>query len=126
MLAAVLVLSNVVQLGSAIVCVGSDGRVDIEPSVCICCAEAVSHDGRARTGPAPASSSCSDCVYVPLRVPPLKPKAPQLSTADINAEDRMLDSTSDGRAKFDFAVHVNYMDQQWRSLLSLSTVVLLT
>jgi len=126
MLATVLVLSNVAQLGSAIVCVGSDGHIDIESSVCTCCAPTASHDGWARTGPAPANPSCSDCVDVPLRVPPLKPKAPQLSTADIDAEGRMPASTCNGRSRFDFVVHAKHMDQHPQSLLSISTVVLLT
>jgi hypothetical protein len=126
LVAAVLVLSNVAQLGSAVVCVGSDGHVEVEPSVCACCAVTASHDERVPAGLAPASSSCRNCVDVPLRVPPLKPKAPQLSAADINAESRTLASTCNGRSSFDFVVHVNHMDQHWQSLFPLSTVVLLT
>jgi len=126
LVAAVLVLSNVAQLGSAVVCVGSDGHVAVEPSVCACCAVTASHDERVPAGLAPASSSCSNCVDVPLRVSLLKPKAPQLSTADFNAEGRTLASACDGRSRFDFVVHVNHTDQHWQSLSSLSTIVLLT
>ena len=126
MLAAVLVLNSGAQLGGAVVCVGSDGHVDVETSVRTCCAVSVSHDMRVYAERTPASCVCKDCVDVPLRVPPLKPKTPQLSTADINAEGRALASTCDGSSRFDFVVHVNHMDQHWQTLFSLSTVVLLT
>ncbi len=46
MLIAVLVLSSGARLGGAVVCVGSDGHVDIEASVCSCCAVSESHDER--------------------------------------------------------------------------------
>jgi hypothetical protein len=65
-------------------------------------------------------------VAVPLRVPPLKPKAPELSAAEFNAEGRTLASTCGGRSRFDFVVPVNHMDLHWQSLSFLSTVVLLT
>jgi hypothetical protein len=126
MLAAALVLSNAPQIGTGLVCMGSDGHVDVGPSVCTCCAAPASHDERVHAEGAPASSSCRDCVDVPLRVPPLNSKAPQLSFADINAEGRTLTSTCDGRSRFDFVVPMNHMDQHWQSLFSLSTVVLLT
>ncbi|MCP4896753.1 MAG: hypothetical protein GY906_07215 [bacterium] len=126
LLAAVLVLGNVAQLGSAVVCVGADCDVEVEPLDCNCCAVTDSNNENLPAGLAPSSSSCSYCVDVPLSVPPLKPKTPQLSSTDINADGRTFASTCDGRSDFDFVVHANHMDQHWQSLFSLSTVVLLT
>ena len=82
MLAAVLVLSNASQIGARVVCTGSDGHVDVEPSGCTCCAVIVSDDERFDDGLAPTSPSCTDCVDVPLKVPILKSKAPQLRDSD--------------------------------------------
>ena len=122
MLVAVLVLSNAAQIGARVVCMGSDGHVDVEPSGCTCCAVIVSDDERFDDGLAPTSPSCSDCVDVPLRVPPLKSKAPQLLTPDNCAEGRTIAPRCGGV----FLVHGNQVDQHWQSLSSLSTVVLLT
>jgi len=125
-LAAALVLSNATQIGAGVVCLVSDGRVDVEPSVCTCCAAIVSHDEGVDHGPAPTSPSCSDCVDIPLRVPTLKSNAPQPSARDMSAEFRTVAPSCGGVCRIDLLVHGNQKDQQWQSLSSLSTVVVLT
>ena len=126
MLATVLAMSGTAEFGAAVVCVGSDGHVDIESSVCACCTLTVSHDERVHSGLVPASPSCSDCVDVPLRVLPLKSKDTQLSAPLINAEGRPPALNWGGGSRTDLLVLGNQMDQHWQSLSSLSTVVLLT
>ena len=125
-LAAALVLSNAAQIGAGVVCMRFDGHDDVELSVCTCCAVIVSHNERIDCGLTPTSPSCSDCVDVPLRVPTLKSKAPQLSTPDNGAEGRTVAPSCGGVCRIDLLVHGNQMDQHWHSLSSLSTIVLLT
>jgi len=126
LLAATLVLSNAAQIGAGIVCMGSDGHGVVEPSVCTCCSVIVSHDQRMDDGLAPASSSCTGCVDVPLSVPPLNSRAPQLSPPDKKAENRTVVPICGGVCRIGLVVHGYQMGQNWRSLSSLSTVVLLT
>jgi len=125
MLAAVLVLSNAAQTGAVIVCVGSDYPVDVESSVCTCCAVTVSHYEKIHAEMAPASSACIDCVDVPLRVPTLNSKAPELSFPHINTKGRTIVPICSGSSKIDLLIHRNQMDQRWQSLCSLSTVAIL-
>jgi len=120
MVAAALVLSNAAQIGAVVVCMGSDCHVDVEPPVCTCCASIVSHDESFDL--APTSPSCSDCcVDVPLSVPPLKSKAPQLLIPDSSVDGRITAPVCSGV----FLIHGKQMDQHWQFLSSLSTVVLL-
>lgn len=125
-LAAALALSNATQIGAGVVCLVSDGQVDVEPSVCTCCAVMVSHDEGVDHGLAPTTPSCSDCVDIPLRVPTLKSNAPQPSTRGMSAEFGTVAPNCGGSCRIDLLVHGNQMDQHWQSLSSLSTVVLLT
>ena len=126
MLAAVLVLGNSAQLGAAVLCVGSDGHVEVESWLCACCSGTASRDAGTHSGLAPASPSCDDCVDVPLKVPPLEPKAPQLFTAHINAGCCTPASSCSAGSSAGLLVHRNQMDQHWQTLSCLSTVVLVT
>jgi len=126
MLAAMLVLSNAAQIGAAVVCKGSDGHRDVESSVCSCCAVTALHDETLHDGSVPAGPSCSDCVDVPLRMPPLNPKASRLSPPDIVGESRVLALSCGMGCRDLLAVPAGVMDQHWQSLSHLSTVVLLT
>ncbi len=124
-LAVLLCLGGAAQFGAAVVCIGSDGHVDAEPSVCTCCAGTASHDDRVHSGLMPASPTCSDCVNVLLRMPPLRSRDAQLSTPHIGAEERMP-AQSCGSCRIDLVVPAKQMDQHWQSLFPVSTVVLLT
>ena len=126
MLAAVVGLSSTVQLGAAVVCVGFDGHDKDESSPCTCCIVYASHDEGVRFSQASTSPECSDCVGVPLRVPPFKSKEPQLFTPRINAEGRMAARVCGGGWRSVLSVPVGAVDQHWRSLSELSTIVLLT
>jgi hypothetical protein len=126
MAAAVLILSNAAQLGAGVFCIGSDGHVDIESSVCACCTPAVPHDDQVESGLAPASPSCSDCVDVPLRLVPLKAEDTRFCPPFINTEGSPVAVSRAGGSRTVLLVPGNHMDQHWRSLSSLSTVILLT
>ena len=125
-LAAMLALSNAAQLGSSVVCVGSDGHIDVETSICTCCSVPASHSESFHSELAPAIPSCSDCVDVPMSVPSNKSGTPLLSTPHIKAEGRMIALSSAGGCKTGLLFEANQMDQHWHSLSPLSTVVLLT
>jgi hypothetical protein len=126
MAAAVLILSNAAQLGAGVFCVGSDGHVDIESSVCACCTPAVPHDDQVESGLAPASPSCSDCVDVPLRRVPLKAEDTRFFPPLINTEGSPFALIWAGGGRTVPVVLGHPMDQHWQSLSSLSTVILLT
>ena len=123
-LAAMLALSNAAQLGSSVVCVGSDGHIDVETSICACCFEPSSHDEIFHSELAPAIPSCSDCVDVPMSVPSDKSGTPLLSTPQ--AEGRIVGLSSAGDCGTGLLFEAKQMDQHWQSLSPLSTVVLLT
>jgi len=124
MLAAMLALSNAAQLGSSVVCVGSDGHIDVETVVCTCCSVPASHGESFHSELAPSIPSCSDCVDVPMSVPSDKSGTPLLSTPQ--AEGRMIALSIAGGCRTGLLFPANQMDQHWQSLSSLSTVVLLT
>jgi len=126
MLGAVVGLGSTAQLGAAVVCVGFDGHDEDESSPCTCCIVYASHDEGVRFTQAPTSPECSDCVGVPLRVPPFKSKELQLFTPRINAEGRTAARVCGGGWISDLSAPVDAVDQHWRSLSQLSTVVLLT
>jgi hypothetical protein len=126
MLAAALALGSTGQLDGTVACVGFVGQVDVESSSCTCCAVSASHDDSIRTGLAPALPSCDDCVDVQLRVLPLRFKGNQLSAFCINADGRRLALSSGGGCSNHLLAVMGQVDQRWRSLSPLSTVVLLT
>ena len=126
MLGAIVAIGGTAQLGAAVVCVGFDGHDENEPSPCTCCIVYASHDEGVRFSQASTSPECRDCVGVLLRVPPFKSKEPQLFTPRINAEGRTAARVCGGGWRSVLSVPVDAVDQHWRSLSELSTVVLLT
>jgi len=126
MLTAMLVLSNGAQLGGAIFCVSSGGQVDVETLVCACCAVSALHDERDHAESAPASSSCRDCVDVPIRVPPFKIDAPPFFLARIDAMGRTVTSACDGVKTLDRVDPIDRMGRYCQTLFHLSAVVILT
>jgi len=126
MMAAALVLSNASQIGARVVCIVSDCHVDIEPSVCSCCSVNASDNEMFDFDPPHTNPSCSDCIDVPLSVPPLTSKPPQLSTPENSAEGRTAAPSCGGDCRINLVVRGNQMDQHWLSLVPLSTIVLLT
>ena len=125
MLVATLVLSNAAQLG-AVACVGPDGHVDFEPSLCTCCVVLDSHNDKGHPGLTSSSPICSDCVDVPLRVPLFKSKKTQLSIPDNGLENSTQGLLMSGGCRNDQLFLTDRMDHHWQSLAPLTTVVLLT
>jgi len=124
--AALLVLSNAAQLGASVVCVGSDGHIDVRPSFCACCSAPDSHGERVPSELAPAIPSCSDCVEVPVMVTSVESRAPQLSVPQITAEGRIVAQSGARSFGTGLLFPGSRMDQQRQSLSPLSTVVILT
>jgi hypothetical protein len=126
LLVAMLVLSSGAQLGAAVACVGPDGHVDFEPSLCTCCIVPASHDYEGHSGLTSSSPICSDCVDVPLRVPLFKSKKTQLSIPDNGLENSTQGLLMSGGCRNDQLFLTDRMDHHWQSLAPLTTVVLLT
>ena len=125
-LAALLVLNTVALNGAAVVCVGADGSVDVESSICTCCSVPDSLDARALSGFAPTDSSCSDCVDVPLNAPLFRSKDTRLSMSRCSEENRTHALVRNGGGDETRLILPCLADLQGHSLALLSTVVLLT
>jgi hypothetical protein len=112
------------QIGSGVVCVGNDGHIDIESGFEACCSPATSGhaaaDGAALHG---VDSECGPCMDVLIRAPQHLTKevrnfgltaAPfaSLSVEPTGTKARIVEAVSS--------------DQNWRSLVPLSSVILLT
>lgn len=126
MLAAALVLSNAAQLGAFVACVGSDGHIDVESSLCTCCTVSGSHDDEGHSGLTSSHPGCSDCVDVPLKVPLFKSKKTDLSTPHNGLENSTHAHLMGGGWSNDRLFLADRMDRLWQSLSLRSTVVLLT
>ena len=124
--AALLVLSNAARLGVSVVCVGSDGHVDVEALICGCCSAPASAAGNVHPDLAAADPSCTGCVDVQMTVPYVETRTPTLSARHINTAGRIVGPGCAGGCRTGPVVSGNPMDQHWRSLAPLSTVVLLT
>lgn len=85
LLALALVLSGSAQLGVVVLCVGSDCHVAVESAADTCCSESDLEEARAHSGLARNTSSCDDCIDVPLRVPPFKLDLFQLHSVNSGA-----------------------------------------
>ena len=69
----------------AIACICPDGQVKVEAAGCACCDPVSSDDHVVDAASASEQPSCSDCVDVPLRTPPIKASPLQLNDATVPA-----------------------------------------
>ena len=126
LLVAVLAVGSAGLLGATIICVGSDGHIDVEWSLCTCCTVPSSHDEKDSYGLAPTAPSCGgDCVDVELGVTLLNSTDNLFSPPDVNAESRTVVLSSDRSCNDLLAVPANHRDRRSQVLASLSTVVIL-
>jgi len=124
-LVAFLFLSNATQVAGVVICVGLDGHVDIETVFDGCCV--LSAQG-ALSDPADVEatdSGCSDCTDVQLKAPPLRSEGIQPFQPDRNAgcPAYALLSATEIETR---TIEGDDIDQHWKTLTSISTVVLLT
>lgn len=127
LLAAVFAVGSAGLLGAAVVCVGSDGYIDIESSLCTYSTVPTSHDEKVSSGLAPKGPICGgDCVDVELRVTLLNSNDTLLSPPDVNVESRTVVVSSDRNCTDLLAIPANHRLQRSQVLASLSTVVILT
>ena len=117
MLAAVLAVGGTAQFGIAVVCVGSDGHIEVESVFDDCCSPAASHDEA-------GARSCGDCEDVRLKVPHWRTKETQLSSPSIVAEVHTILSHDSGCRNLPF--RADHVEQNSKALSLLATVVLLT
>jgi hypothetical protein len=81
---ALVITSSAGVADAAIACVCPDGEVGVEAAwVCSCCYPADSDGIAADMGSASGNPSCSDCVDVPLRMPPTKNDHPRLHAVTV-------------------------------------------
>lgn len=126
MLATLLVLSNATGVDGFVVCTDDDGPTGAERRSCSCCSDAVSHDEDEQSERAPAGTSCTDCIDVPMSVPSVESRVPGLSASHTISETTIVSPESASGRCTGLAAAGNGSDQHWRLLASLSTVVLLT
>jgi hypothetical protein len=126
MLATLLVLSIGAQSADAVVCLDSDSLVEVAASVCTCCDASEPHDGPDHPESTSTSSSCRDCVQVPLEVPPITIKTPQLSSTNVDSKASLLNEDYDVLCGSDNILVLDPVCHYRQALYPLSTVFLLT
>jgi hypothetical protein len=126
MLAMALALGGAAQLDSMVVCVGSNGHIDVESFLEGCCTLTASDNKSGGAGRTPAVSSCGDCADVQLKKPPLRSKRTHLSPPDLHAVCNLCSQCSGGGSMVRVSDASDRIDQRWRSLVPLSSIVLLT
>lgn len=123
-LATLLVLSSAAQVAAAVVCVGMDGHIDVEPFFQACCmSDAVGARGPA-SGLSPAGSECGDCTDVQLKAPPYRPQGDVLNQA-AGDSGCVVCSLCSNRWRPARSADATATDQRWQVLVPLTAVVLL-
>lgn len=125
LLATLLVVSGAAQISAVVVCVGLDGHADVESLFDNCClsdAGAACDDASDRSD---ADSACGDCTDLQVQERPLRSKEIQAVQPDSDGASPVCTPRSGSGVEIR-TVDITGMDQHWRSLASLSTVVLLT
>jgi len=126
MLAALLILSTTAGVDGFVVCTDDEGPTGADRRSCSCCSEAVLHEEDEHSEQSPMSSSCTDCIDVPMSVPSVESRVPGLSASHTISEATIVSpETASGRSA-GLAVANHRSDLHWRLLELLSTVVLLT
>jgi len=123
--AVMLILSNTAWLGSAVVCVGFDGHVDVESLFEGCCNPDTPDSPSSDKGFVPADPNCGDCTDVELKASSLRSRECQLSHPDLGTGCPVGKQSLGGKRSVRSEVVVG-MDQHWHSLVTISSVVLLT
>jgi len=124
-LAALLVLSSATQVAAVVVCVGLDGHIDIESIFEGCCTSGAAEPRGDSNELSITDAECGDCTDVQLKAPPLRSKETQPFQPGSDTGCALCSLCSSAGAATRTA-DVAVMDQHWRALAPLSTVVLLT
>ena len=123
MLTTLLVLTGAGQLDAVVVCVGLEGHVDLESSFGECCSSSAGPGLAGDTLQTAHGTDCGPCTDLLVTAPQLRAKQIHLAGPALThttATSRELpDSRIEGGER-------TQRDQLWRSLMPLSTVVLLT
>jgi hypothetical protein len=78
----------------AIACICPDGQINFEGADCACCDPVDSDDHVVDAAWAPVQPSCSDCVDVPLRTPPIEANPLQLEDGTVTARGHATPAVS--------------------------------
>jgi hypothetical protein len=124
-LVAFLFLSNATQVAGVVICVGLDGHVDIESIFDGCCILGAPGDRGDSTELSANDSGCSDCTDVQVKAPPLRSKEFQPLQPDRNAGWPACPLPSGTEIATRTAEGAD-IDQHWKTLTPITTVVLLT
>ena len=123
-LVALLMTSTAGLADTAVACICPDGQVEIEAAACSCCS-AENPDNRAVASEWELeSSSCNDCVDIPMRVLPLKNERMHLQSMAVYTRDRATPLTGVTGSEVDRPVLPDHGHPNTLALLS--SVVLLT
>lgn len=124
-LAALLVLSNASQVATAVVCVGLNGHVAVESTFEGCCISYVAGVRGDDVELSTTGSSCGSCTDVQLKAQPLRSDETQpfQPGSDVGCAVCSLCFSAGAATRTADAI---VLDQRWRALAPLSTVVLLT
>ena len=126
LLTAVLILGNVGQLGSAVICIGFDGHVDIESLLKGCCAPGTSSASTEGTLAAGFDSSCGGCTDLQLNYLPFTAQKYHWTQSDVDCGCVPRPPSFSVCGTVRCSVCITETDQHAESLSVLSTVVLLT
>jgi hypothetical protein len=126
MLATLLILSTTAGVDGFVVCTDDDGPTGTDRRSCSCCSDAVSHDEGEHSEQSPASSSCTECIDVPMSVPSVESRVPCFSASHTISEATIVSPESASGRSAGLSVAENRSDQHWRLLALLASVVLLT
>jgi len=124
MLTALLVVGAAVPSVAAVACVCPDGQVEIETAVCSCCSTENPDNRTVASEWELESSSCNDCVDVPLRVLPLKNDRLYIQSTAVNTRDRGTPFADVKGIEVDRPIRPDHGHRLTQTLLS--SVVLLT
>ncbi len=124
MLTALLVMSAAGPSVAAVACVCPDGHVEIETAVCSCCSAENSANRTVGSELELESSSCNDCVDIPMRVLPLKNDKLNFQSMASDTQDRTTPFAGVTGIEMDRPVRPNHGHRLSQALLS--SVVLLT
>jgi len=123
-LTALLVMGAAGPSVAAIACVCPDGQVEIEAAVCSCCSAENPDNRTVASEWELGSTSCNDCVDVPLRVLPLKNDRLHILSMASNTRDRVTPFAGVTGSEVDRPVRPDHGHRLTQALLS--SIVLLT
>lgn len=124
MLTALLIVGAAGPSVAAVACVCPDGNVEIEAAICSCCSTENPDNRMVASELELESTSCNDCVDIPMRVLPLKNDRLHIQSMASNTQDFATPFAGVADSEVDLPVRPDHSHRLTETLLS--SVVLLT